>query len=432
VQARDHQRAEIRTVDPASGETTLVHTDTDPAWLQLTPGTPRWLPDGRLLRSAISEDTHRLFAGDEPCTPAALQVLSVVAVTSATDAQGASGRTVFTATTEATEQHLYAFDHATGEIEQLTTEPGLHSGVAAGRLLAVTSETLDADDVTVSVFDGGQPVASVACLAPRQVFAPQVTLVRAGERELRTAVLLPRDGHRPTGSLPILMAPYGGAAQRVLKARRLFYEPQWLADQGFAVVVADGRGTGGRGPAWDRAVAGDLATGPLEDQVTALQAAAEAFADLDTERVAIRGWSFGGFLSALAVLRRPDVFHAGVVGAPVTEWRLYDTFYTERYLGDPNTAGAAYDQSSITGDLERTEATVHRPLLIIHGLADDNVFVANSLRLSSALLAAGYPHSLLPLSGVTHMASQEVVAENLLTLQVDFLKQALGLPPTSA
>ena len=76
---------------------------------------------------------------------------------------------------------------------------------------------------------------------------------------------------------------------------------------------------------------------------------------------------------------------------------------------------------------ERTEATVHRPLLIIHGLADDNVFVAHSLRLSSALLAAGYPHSVLPLSGITHMTAQETVAENMLLLQVAFLKQALGL-----
>ena len=235
--------------------------------------------------------------------------------------------------------------------------------------------------------------------------------------------------HQPGTRLPVLMDPYGGPHhQRVMKATGAFLASQWLAEQGFAVVVADGRGTGGRGPAWDRAVAGDLATGPLEDQVTALQAAAEAFADLDTERVAIRGWSFGGYLSALALLRRPDVFHAAIVGAPVTDWRLYDTFYTERYLGDPTRDAAPYEQSSIISDPERTEATARRPLLIIHGLADDNVFVAHSLRLSSALLAAGYPHSVLPLSGVTHMTPQEVVAENMLMLQVDFLKQALGCP----
>ena len=80
---------------------------------------------------------------------------------------------------------------------------------------------------------------------------------------------------------------------------------------------------------------GDLATAPLDDQVDALHAVADEIGGLDLGRVAIRGWSFGGYLAALAVLRRPDVFHAAIAGAPVTEWRLYDTHYTERYLGDP-------------------------------------------------------------------------------------------------
>ena len=137
----------------------------------------------------------------------------------------------------------------------------------------------------------------------------------------------------------------------------------------------------------------------------------------------MRGWSLGGYLSALAVLRRPDVFHAGIAGAPVTDWRLYDTHYTERYLGDPASNPAAYAVSSVIDDPERAVPTQVRPLLIIHGLADDNVFVAHSLRLSSALLAAGYPHQVLPLSGVTHMTPQEVVAENMLLLQVAFLKR---------
>jgi len=224
------------------------------------------------------------------------------------------------------------------------------------------------------------------------------------------------------------MCPYGGPGhQEVVKSARVHLPQQWFAEQGFAVVVADGRGTPGRGPAWDRTIAGDFADGILEDQVTALSAAAEKFTDLDTSRVGIRGWSFGGYLSALAVLRRPDVFHAGVAGAPPTDWRLYDTHYTERYLGDPNEQPDVYQRSSIINDPRRAVETQIRPLLIIHGLADDNVFVAHSLRMSSALLAAGYPHSVLPLSGITHITSQETVAENMLLLQVDFLKQALGL-----
>ena len=144
---------------------------------------------------------------------------------------------------------------------------------------------------------------------------------------------------------------------------------------------------------------------------------------IDLDRVAIRGWSFGGFLAALAVLRRPDVFHAAVAGAPVTEWRLYDTYYTERYLGHPADEGNGYDASSLLP----LAADLTRPLLLIHGLADDNVVAAHTLQFSSALLAAGRPHEVLPLVGVTHMTPQEEVAENLLLHQLDFLRRSLGI-----
>ena len=100
---------------------------------------------------------------------------------------------------------------------------------------------------------------------------------------------------------------------------------------------------------------------------------------LDLDRVAIRGWSFGGYLAALAVLRRPDVFHAAIAGAPVTEWRLYDTHYTERYLGDP----AVRPSSTTPARCCRSPPELERPLLLIHGLADDNVVAAHTLQLSS-------------------------------------------------
>jgi dipeptidyl-peptidase-4 len=105
----------------------------------------------------------------------------------------------------------------------------------------------------------------------------------------------------------------------------------------------------------------------------------------------------------------------------VTDWRLYDTFYTERYLGHPDEAPEVYERNSLLADAAKLE----RPLLLIHGLADDNVVAAHTLRLSAALLAAGRPHDVLPLSGVTHMTPQEVVAENLLLLQLDWIRRAL-------
>jgi dipeptidyl-peptidase-4 len=253
-----------------------------------------------------------------------------------------------------------------------------------------------------------------------------VTLHRAGDDDLSVAVLLPHG--EISGPLPVLLDPYGGPhAQRVLSAQSAYLSSQWFADQGFAVVVIDGRGTPGRGTEWERAVHHDLAGPVIEDQVRGLEAVttllAERGIELDRERVGIRGWSFGGYLAALAVLTRPEVFHAGVAGAPVTEWRLYDTHYTERYLGDPFTVPRPYDVSSLLPLADQ----LTRPLLLIHGLADDNVVAAHTLQLSSALLAAGKAHEVLPLSGVTHMTPQEVVAENLLVHQLAFLRRALRI-----
>jgi dipeptidyl-peptidase-4 len=414
LHTRDHGRSEIRAVDTGTGATRLLHADTDPDWLELVPGTPRLLPDGRLLRAAHSGDTHRLFAGDQPVTPPGLQVLSVAGT--------AGGTTVFGASTEPTERHVYSVDHRSGELTRLTSQPGLHSAVADGPLLAISSETLDDDGIAVRVLRDGQDVAAVTSL-PQPAFAPGVTLLSAGERELRTAVVLPRDEVRPAGPLPVVMAPYGGAAQQVLSARRLFYEPQWLADHGFAVIVADGRGSPGRGPAWERAFRFDLATAALDDQVAALEHVAGQFpGELDTSRVGIRGWSFGGYLSALAVLRRPDVFAAAIAGAPVSEWRWYDSVATERWLGLPGEHPEAYDRSSLLP----LAAGLTRPLLLVHGLTDDNVHPRHSLLLSRALAAAGRDHELLLLPGVTHITWPPEVIELLLNAHVRFFRRTLA------
>ncbi len=236
-------------------------------------------------------------------------------------------------------------------------------------------------------------------------------------------MLLPHD--HDGSPLPVLLDPYGGPhAQRVVRSHNAFCASQWFADQGFAVVVADGRGTPGRGTA----LRASGARRPRRPACSTTRSARSTLPpsdtpELDLDRVAIRGWSFGGYLSALAVLQRPDVFHAAIAGAPVTEWRLYDTCYTERYLGDPNAQPDVYDANSLLP----LAGQLSRPLLLIHGLADDNVVAAHTLQLSPALLAAGKPHEVLPLVGVTHMTPQEVVAENLLLHQLDFLRRSLGM-----
>jgi dipeptidyl-peptidase-4 len=272
-----------------------------------------------------------------------------------------------------------------------------------------------------TVLRDGVALGTVADFAEDPGLRPEPRMLLAGPTEIRTALLLPT-GHRSGTSLPVLMDPYGGPhAQRVMSSRAAWLEAQWLADQGFAVLVVDGRGTPGRDPGWEREIKLDFAGPVLSDQVDALHAAAAVAPDLDLTRVGIRGWSFGGWLAALAVLRRPDVFHVGIAGAPVTDWALYDTFYTERYLGTPQEQPEVYRMNSLLDGA----SSLSRPLLLIHGLADDNVVAAHTLRLSQRLTEAGRPHSVLPLTGVTHMTPQETVAENLLLLQVEFLRRHL-------
>ncbi len=408
---RDQRAIEVRAVDPTSGATEALWTDHDDAWVERAPGTPARLADGRLVVCSDGRGHRELIVGGASVTDSDLHVRTVAHV--------GPDHVVFTAN---------PIDDATGTsvwrwtddgLQQLTADDGVHSAIVGGDTIVVRRSTIDDHAPTVSVIGG--PVIRSNVATP--LVTPVVTIRHVGERRLATALLLPHDT-LDDARLPVLLDPYGGPhAQRVVQTQAAYLTSQWFADQGFAVVVIDGRGTPGRGSAWERAIHGDLAGPTLEDQIDGLQALAAEDPRLDLSRVAIRGWSFGGYLAALAVLRRPDIVHAAVAGAPVTEWRLYDTFYTERYLGQPDTDAAAYDASSLLPDAGKLE----RPLLLVHGLADDNVVSAHTLQLSSALLAHGRPHQVLPLTGVTHMANQEDVAENLLLFQLAFLRDALSI-----
>ncbi len=431
VASRDQKDMRILAVDPSSGETTLVRRDTDPSWVDIVTGVPATTASGRIVWTADIDGAKRLIAGTaaehaagtaEILTPDTLNVSSV---------PGVDGDTILFDAYGEDPAVLSLWTAGPAGLTQVSPDGGVSAGLLSGGALLQVRATLDGPrrTVTVSRLDAGESASATAAIGSRAevpnlpVPKPRLTWSAAPSR-IRTAILLP-SWHTPgSAKLPVLCDPYGGPhGKRVLAAGPAYLGAQWFAEQGFAVVIADGRGTPGRGPAWDRAVANDLAGPILDDQIEALQSAAEDCRDLDLSRVGIRGWSFGGYLSALAVLRRPDVFHAGIAGAPPTDWRLYDTCYTERYLGHPDEQPEVYAQSSLLADAPK----LSRPLLLIHGLADDNVTVAHTLRLSAALLAAGRPHSVLPLSGVTHMASQEEVAENLLLLQVDFLRTSLGI-----
>jgi dipeptidyl-peptidase-4 len=296
--------------------------------------------------------------------------------------------------------------------------------VRKGDLLLLAHTDFEHTKATYSLYnvnDLGTPEHVFTNNAESPVVTPTVTVVATGQHNLKSAIIWP-ENHRQGTKVPVICAPYGGPHHaRVVASGLSFCSDQWLANQGFAVVVTDNRGTPGHGPDFEYSIATDLAKKVVHDQVDALTTLGATYLDLDLTRVGIHGWSFGGYLAALATIERPDIFQVGIAGAPVTDWALYDTAYTERYLGVPAENPEGYEEASLLSRAHKLE----RPLLIIHGLADDNVLVAHSLQLSSALLAAGKTHSVLPLSGVTHMTSQEIVAENLMMAELEFFYEHL-------
>lgn len=413
VQSRDQRDVLVLRADPATGETAPVHADHDDAWWELVPGVPACTGSGDLVWTVDDGDTRRLTVAGTPVTPPGLQVREISTVDSDT--------VLFSASTDPTETHVYRWQPGTGPRCLTEDIRGVHSGQTAGGTTVITSRTMTGTRVTVSA--AGHPQREIRSLASTPVLRPNLTLHSLGERALRTAVLLPTGFDRGSGTLPVLLDPYGGpGAQRVVAAGSSYLTAQWFADQGYAVLVTDGRGTPGRGPRWEKTIHHDKLSFALQDQIDALHAAAERYPELDLARVAIRGWSYGGYLAAAAVLRRPDVFRVAVAGAPVTDPLLYDTHWQERFLGHPDEHPEVYQRNSLIPDA----AGLSRPLLIIHGLGDDNVYVAHTLRLSAALLAAGRAHTVLPLAGITHMAAREDVAVNLPKLELEFLNRALA------
>ena len=446
------------------GSTRVLEEHGNAYWLDLIHGTPAFTPNGRLIcaMNDMDADTNRLTANGMPFTPAGLQVREVLDVTD-DDVLCVVQRTPellpddslpFLWQSNAADHDARSFDVVSirydGTWEPLTYAPGQWTMSRAGNGCVVTGRGMD--DATVQMQhcmniattdENGTDVASMVVApienhAETPGFTPNVHFTRLGERGLYTAIVLPSASseYAHADTLPVLMKPYGGPGfQQVVESQSFYWDAQWWADQGYIVVTADGRGTTGRGPQWDRAIYETMKSVTLEDQVDAVRALPEALTTLaaqenkessettipqpDRNRVAMIGWSYGGFLSALAVLEAPETFAAACAGAPPTDWTLYDTHYTERYLGlDP----AVYERNSIIADAPQLD----RPLMLIHGFADDNVTIAHSLRLSQALMAAGRKHTFLPLTGITHMTNDETVAENLLILQRDFLAEALG------
>ncbi|HKE16913.1 MAG TPA: DPP IV N-terminal domain-containing protein [Kofleriaceae bacterium] len=426
VQNRAQSEEKVLAVDPRSGRTTELLTERDDAWLNLDQTVPEWLPDGSgfLWSSERSGAWELELRGRDGALvrtvmPGALGYRKVAGVEP-------DGRAVWVeASADPRQSHVYRVPLDGSAAERMTPDEGSHDIVRAddsGVYVLVSKDGSGAQHHHVRRADGSE-IGQLESVAEKPALVPQPELVtvKAGGRDYRAAVVRPRQFEKGR-RYPVIVSVYGGPHQNmVVLDPHQYLTDQWYADAGFIVVRADGRGTPGRGRAWERAIRGDLVKVALADQVAVLQALAATRPEMDLGRVGITGWSFGGYMSAMAVLLRPDVFRAGAAGAPVTDWRDYDTHYTERYMGLLPQSEAAYDAASALTYASKLE----RPLLLVHGTTDDNVYFTHSLKLTQALFRAGKPFEMLPLAGFTHMVPDPAVKKALQHRILEFLRRNL-------
>ena len=389
--------------------------------MNVNPQMPRWLSSkdgGGFLWTSERAGAWQLERRGTDGAPGAVLVPPDAGYVSFAGVAG--GRAYYVANPDRAKDRIASVglggDHADARV--WTDTDDLHGATLGEDNQAVLIDVAQGVDrmprATVRRLPDGEPIGELPSIAIEPPFRLNATYEQAGDRDHFSCVVVRPRNFDASGNrkYPVIVDVYGGpGAQQALPSMLTHLLDQWLADQGFVVVLADGRGTPGRGRDWERAIAGHFGSVPLEDQVAALRALGASHAELDLDRVGITGWSFGGYMAALAVLRRPDVFKAAVAGAPVTDWMDYDTCYTERYLGVPG--AGRWPNAYTEGSLLTYASQLSRPLLIIHGTADDNVYLRHSLKLIDALFRAGLPVDFLPLSSLTHMVPVPIVRSRL-------------------
>lgn len=423
-------RMEVFTAAPPSQSLTPLLRETDDAWVNLPGGVPKWLKDGRFLwlTEKPGEWTLQVRARDHSVTqltPAGFGLRSVL------DVDESQGVAYVLASADPTQSHVWKVPLDGRPPAQVSQGTGLFNASFSDdhRVYVESASTVDGRATwTVKSIDGTAR-AEIRSVAEEPSITPKVewTTVR-GDRAYHAAIIRPTN-FTPGVKYPVLAAVYGGPHSAVVMAsRRAYLLHQWYADHGFVVVTLDGRGTPNRGRAWERAIKNNLIDIPLNDQVDGLKALGAKYAELDLSRVGIYGWSFGGYFSAMAAMRRPDIYDAGVAGAPVCDWRDYDTAYTERYMDLPETNATGYDASSVLTYCDKLE----KPLLIIHGTADDNVYFLHSLKMTQNLFRAGKNFEFLPLAGFTHMVPDPVVTTRLYSRIADFMVRHVKNKPSES
>lgn len=418
VQNREQTDERLLAVDRQTGATRELLRETDPAWVNLDDNfagssgelrPPFWFKDG----SHFLWTTERRGSWQVELRDAAGKLVRELTPVTFTyrgfiGLDDAGGSFYVRGSEDPREVHVWKFPLDGGPGERLTRERGQHHATffPEPRLLVRTTDGFDGSHRSeILRADEPRVIATLPSIAEKPPQLPRTELTQAmGTLTFDAAVTRPWD-FSSGKKYPVLLVVYAGpTSKRVVADARSFLTDQWMADQGYVVVRIDGRGTPWRGRDWERVIKGNLIDIALQDQIAGLESLARQYPELDLVRVGVTGWSFGGYFAAMAVAKRPDVFRCAVAGAPVVTWENYDTHYTERYLGLPQTSPEAYRASNVT----TFAAQLNRRLLLIHGLTDDNVYFQHTLQLADALYLAGKNYELLPMLG-THMVSDPLV-----------------------
>ena len=227
-------------------------------------------------------------------------------------------------------------------------------------------------------------------------------------------------GDAPESGFPLILWVYGGPGAQTVRNARAPLTLQLFAQNGFGVLELDNRGTANRGRAFERPLYRRLGDAELRDQVAGARHAA-GLGWVDGNRIGVFGHSYGGYMTLMCLARAPGLFRAGASVAPVTDWRLYDTHYTERYLGDPEENPDAFDASSVLPWLDGLRGK----LLVMHGTADDNVLFAHTLKLQRALQEKHIPFELMTYPGSKHALQERDVSIHRFNLILDFFRRSL-------
>lgn len=331
-----------------------------------------------------------------------------------------------------TEQHLYRVSLDGGAIDRISVEKGWHKvTVGEGVFVDNFSSPEQPPQVMVRSLENGKTLSAILenKLDADHPFGPYLdsrvktsfgTITAEDGTDLYYRLYEPAE--RETGRrYPAIMAPYGGPhGQRVRQDWRVDMN-HILARNGYVVMVVDNRGMANRGLKFESHIKNAMGTVEVRDQVTAANWL-KTKDYIDGERIGFWGWSYGGYMTLMALFQAPDVFKAGVSVAPVTDWRLYDTAYTERYLGHPDAPGNVYEKSSVFKYVDGFSGE----LLLIHGMADDNVFFDNSVKLMSVLQQKGKQFELMTYPGKKHGIRGQSARGHLYHQMLNFFGRTLG------